>query len=87
MRDFSGENTKRAGGLVQQDPPKAHYTIECSIEPNKGLLEGTENIRFTNTTSQSVRNLALMGPVYGNEGLEIAGNGKPVVYVKMVRKI
>ena len=87
MRELSEENIKRAGCWAYQDPPKAHYTIECSIEPNKGLLEGTEIIRFTNTTSQPVRNLALMGPVHGNEGLEIAGNGKPAVYVKMVRKI
>ena len=87
LRELSEENIKRAGRWAYQDPPKVLYKIDCSIDTEEGLLKGQEIVRFTNTTSQPVRNLALMGLVHGNEGLEIAGNGKPAVYVKMVRKI
>jgi hypothetical protein len=59
MRESSQENIKRAGRWAYQDPPKAHYTIECSIEPNKGLLEGTENIRLKNTTKALLRELQI----------------------------
>ena len=66
MRESSEENIKRAGRWAYQDPPKAHYTIECSIEPNKGLLEGTENIHLKNTTNRLFRELQIKWTSPGN---------------------
>lgn len=66
LRELSEENIKRAGRWAYQDPPKAHYTIECSIEPNKGLLEGTENIHLKNTTNTLFRELQIKWISPGN---------------------
>jgi hypothetical protein len=73
MRELSGENIKRAGGRVQHPPPKAHYTIECSIDPNKGLLEGTENIHLKNTTNALLCELQVKWTSFGNMKVRCRG--------------
>jgi hypothetical protein len=66
MRELSKENIKGAGGWAYQEPPKAHYTIECSIELNKGLLEGKENVHLKNTTNRLFRELQIKWTSLGN---------------------
>ncbi|KPL24421.1 MAG: hypothetical protein AMJ75_03715 [Phycisphaerae bacterium SM1_79] len=76
LSELSDENIKLAGGLAYQDSIQAHYTIECSIEPNKGLLEGTENIRLKNTTNALFRELQIKWSSLGK--LKISCRGETV---------
>ncbi|NIP23800.1 MAG: hypothetical protein GWN67_01245 [Phycisphaerae bacterium] len=76
MMDLSEENIKQAGGRVYHNPPKAHYTIECSVDPNKGVLEGTENIHFENTTNSLLRELRIKQTSSGN--MEVRCRGETV---------
>lgn len=61
---------------VPQKPLKAHYEIDCSIDLTEGLLEGTEIIRFRNTTSRSIYRLAIKWTSLGT--MDIKNNDKPV---------
>jgi tetratricopeptide (TPR) repeat protein len=61
---------------VPQNPPKAHYKIECSIDPVKGLLEGTEVICFRNTTSKPIHRLKILWTSFGS--MEITSNKRQV---------
>ena len=57
-------------------PPKAHYTIDCRIDSDANLLEGTEVIRFSNNTSRSIHRLALDWGISSDKTLEITINEK-----------
>ena len=76
VRESSEENIKCAAGGLRQKPPKAHYTIECSIDPNQGLLEGTGNIHFENTTEALLRELQIKRTLPGD--MEVLCRGETV---------
>ena len=73
MRESSEENINCAGGRLYQEPPKAHYTIECSVDPNKGILDGTENIYLKNTTNALLRELQIKWTSYRRMGISCRG--------------
>ncbi|UCG59839.1 MAG: hypothetical protein JSU70_10025 [Phycisphaerales bacterium] len=76
LRESPQKDTKYAGRKAHENPPKAHYTIQCSIDPNQGLLEGTESIHFENTTDGSFRALQIEWISLGN--MEITCRGQNV---------
>jgi len=61
---------------VPKNPPKAHYKVDCSIDLTKGLLEGTEVIRFKNATSRAIRRLNVKWTSLGS--MEITSKDKVV---------
>lgn len=61
---------------VPRRPPKAHYTIDCSVDLTKGLLEGTETIRFRNKTSRAIHRLDVKWISLGS--MEITSKDKKV---------
>ena len=73
MRESSEENINCAGDRLYQESPKAHYTIECSVNPNKGILDGTENIYLKNTTNAPLRELQIKWTSYGYMGISCRG--------------
>ncbi|HUW20334.1 MAG TPA: M1 family aminopeptidase [Sedimentisphaerales bacterium] len=66
-----GEDASRNHFWVPKDPPKAHYKIDCSIDPAKGLLEGKEIIRFRNSTGAPIHRFAIKWFSYEEVPLEI----------------
>jgi len=74
--EVKGEQASRPEFWTPQNPPKAHYKIECSIDPANGLLQGTEVISFKNTSSKPMRRLTILWVSDGN--LEIISNNDPV---------
>lgn len=62
---------------VPREPPKAHYRIECSIDPSKGHMEGKEVISLRNTASKSISRLKILWTSLGS--MEIIKDNKPVV--------
>ena len=75
-RESISADTTRTNYWAPKEPPRAHYTINCSIDPSNGFLEGTEIIRFKNTTSQPMYRLAMKS--CSQKNMEITVNGKPV---------
>jgi len=65
------------GYWVPRHPPRANYRIDCSINPAKGTLEGAQVVKFRNTSSRPIGSLALQCMAYGNQILEVIGNGQP----------
>lgn len=59
-------------------PPRAHYTIDCRINPSAGSLKGTEIMRFRNNTSKPIHRLALNWSLSTDQTVEITIHGKPV---------
>ena len=59
-----------------QDPPKVYYTIDCSIDLAKGLMEGIEIIHFRNTTSEPMSRFEIRWIPGGN--MEITSKGKEI---------
>ncbi len=68
----------RANYWVPDIPPQAHYTIDCRIDSSAALLEGTQVIRFTNSTPRPIHRLALDWAISSDQTLEITVKGKPV---------
>lgn len=70
-----------SGFWVPMIPPPAHYAIECRIDPESGILEGKEIIRFKNTARSPVEVLALDWALTSAQTLKmkIKGNTVPVV--------
>ena len=68
------------GYWVPQTPPNVHYTIKCSIDLTKGVLEGTENIRFKNTTQKPIHRLQIKWDSLGS--MEITCKGETVTEIK-----
>ncbi|MHC5058878.1 MAG: M56 family metallopeptidase, partial [Planctomycetota bacterium] len=60
----------------EQENSKASYKIECSIDPAEGLLDGTEIIRFRNTTSEPMDRLEVKWFPGGN--MEITSKGREI---------
>jgi hypothetical protein len=79
---FAGPTKLASGDTAQTDywvpkkPPKAHYKIDCSIDLSQGLLEGTEIIRFRNTTSRAMHRLEVKWTSLGS--MEITSKDKVV---------
>ncbi|MHC4800261.1 MAG: M1 family aminopeptidase, partial [Planctomycetota bacterium] len=69
-------DTARTDYWVPKKPPKAHYKIDCSIDLSQGLLEGTEIIRFRNTTSRAIHRLEVKWTSLGS--MEITSKDKVV---------
>ncbi len=70
------------GYWMPAEPPKVQYEIDCSVDPQAGLLKGEEVIRFTNTTSRPIRTLAMMCSAHGSQSLEIIGlYGKAIFFL------
>ncbi len=59
-----------------QISPKVYYTIDCSIDLAEGILEGTENIRFKNTTSEPMSRFEIRWIPGGD--MEITSKGKEI---------
>lgn len=66
--------TTTNSGLAK--PPKFNYTIECSFDTAEGFFEGTEIIRFRNTTSEPMSRFELRWTPGGN--LEISSNDREI---------
>ncbi len=66
--------TTTNSGLAK--PPKFNYTIECSFDAAEGFFEGTEIIRFRNTTSEPMSRFELRWTPGGN--LEISSNDREI---------
>ncbi|HUH64505.1 MAG TPA: hypothetical protein VLZ50_15970 [Terracidiphilus sp.] len=60
-------------------PPYAQYGIECSFDPVAAQLQGTETIRFRNTTTRAMERLALDWSLNPRKTVSATANGKPVV--------
>jgi len=75
---FSDTGVTAIDYWMPADPLTVHYKIDCSIDIHAGRLKGQERICFINTTSQTLRTLALMGSTHGIDIQEVLGNGKPV---------
>ena len=71
-------DTSATGYWVPKNPPRAYYNIDCTIDPTKGLLQGTEVIHFRNTVSRPIYRLAIKWFSLGEQHLEIKSGGKPV---------
>ena len=76
-----GEQVAGPDYWVPQNPPKALYKIECSIDKSGQLLEGTELISFKNDTLHPINQLAVKWLRQGDETLDITSNGKDVSYL------
>ncbi|MHC4153516.1 MAG: M1 family aminopeptidase [Planctomycetota bacterium] len=63
---------------VPRNPHRAHYKIECSIDPAKGLLQGTEVINFKNTSSRPIHRLQIEWLSDNERLLKIMSKSKPV---------
>jgi len=70
--------TSKSGFQVPRVPPRAHYTIDCRIDPAAGNLTGTEKIRLKNSSSGPIHRLALDWSLNDYQTLEIKIQGKPV---------
>jgi len=66
----------RTGYWSPKEPLKAHYKIECSIDPNQGFIEGTAVISFSNITLKPIQRLAIQWISLGT--MEIKSNDKLV---------
>ena len=65
------------GYWVPRQPPRAKYTVDCSLELGEKLcLQGMETIRFVNTTSRPMQTLALTWFRAGEQTLEVVANGQ-----------
>ncbi len=53
-------------------PPRAHYTIDCDIDPTNGTLHGSETIRLKNTSSKPIGRLALSRSGAGDATVRVA---------------
>lgn len=62
-------------------PPRALYSIECRIEPESGILEGKEIIRFKNTARSQVEFLALDWALTSTQTLKMKIKGVTVPVV------
>ncbi|MHC4638152.1 MAG: gluzincin family metallopeptidase, partial [Planctomycetota bacterium] len=76
VTEVKSEQTSRPEYWVPQNPPKAHYKIECSINPAEGLLEGTEIIHFINITSKPMSRFEIRWVPGGN--MEITSRDKEI---------
>ncbi len=83
VTEVKGEQTSRPEYWAPQNPPKAHYKIECSINPANGFLQGTEVISFKNTSSRPMRRVTILWASDGN--LEIISNSKPVSVIGQIK--
>ena len=79
------ENSVPTNYWAAQNPPKAHYKIECSIDLTRGGLEGKEVIRFRNTASEPMSRLAIKWLQQGDQTLEITSNGKTVSFLTDIK--
>lgn len=59
-------------------PPRAHYEIDCDLDPAAGLLKGTETIRFTNPGKRPLSRLAISWPLGRGEAIQVTQAGTPV---------
>src|SRR6516162_9354242 len=69
------------------NPPHATYIIDARIYPHAGRLEGSETVRFRNTTSRPIGRLAFSweGDQFrlrasGAEGERVPGVQSPVLF-------
>ena len=80
-----------------KNPLKVHYKIECSIDPDKGFLEGKEVISFKNTSSRPIHKLQIEWLSDNERTLKIMSKGKLVSilaetkegdrYIKLICKL
>jgi len=79
-----GPETTKNNGFIKTNywvpdvPPRAHYIIDCHIDPSAGQLEGTEIIRFRNNTAGPMNRLAIDWAISSDQTVEITVNGTPV---------
>gem|GEM_PF-385540 len=75
---FAKENATAWLTLLQEwrvatiRPARAHYEIDCRIDPTTGKLEGTETIRLTNKDSEPIERLALDWTLSSTESIGIS---------------
>ncbi len=78
----ASDNKCKTDFWIPREIPKAHYNIECSINPHDGQLQGKETIHFKNTTNRPIRLLAIKWLSEKEQTLEIKADGKPVSVFK-----
>ena len=71
-------DTPVTGYWVPAVPPRAHYTIDCRIDPRKDTISVKEKILFNNTTHKAINELALNQACDPDRPLQISVGGKPV---------
>lgn len=59
-------------------PPKAHYIIDCHIDPATKSLKGTEIIRLRNNSSRPIYQLALDWSLSNGQTVIITVNGRQI---------
>ena len=67
------EDIKHTGPYLRQSPPNAHYRIECSIDPDRGLLEGRESIYLKNRGDKSLHRLQIKWSSLGQMDITCKG--------------
>lgn len=67
---------------IPREIPKAHYKIECSINPDDGQLQGTETIGFKNTINRPISLLGIKWLCEKEQTLEIMVDGEPALVFK-----
>ncbi|HUV04876.1 MAG TPA: M1 family aminopeptidase [Armatimonadota bacterium] len=61
---------------VPKDPPKSLYTVDARFDIDGGLLQGSEEIVFTNNTARPIGVLALSWSIDDDSSLEISIDGE-----------
>lgn len=59
-------------------PPRAHYAIDCSIDPAEGVVTGRETIQLTNTSRRPLCRLALDWPLDADHTAQLRVEGQLV---------
>ncbi|MFB0565960.1 MAG: M1 family aminopeptidase [Candidatus Aminicenantaceae bacterium] len=60
---------------VPKDPPEAHYEIDGTIDTVKKMLEGKEDISFTNTSSRAIAAIAIDWTISKLSSIEVRSKG------------
>ena len=58
------------------DPPKAHYKIDAKINLSEKIVQGTENITFSNDSNKEISVLAFDWSISTYRSIEVTTDGK-----------
>ncbi len=80
-RQSEQASSHATGFWTSPDPPRAHYTIAADIDPAAGRLQGSETVRFRNTTSRPLRRLALDWSLDAQHDVQVRSDGEVVPFL------